>query len=80
MEINYETFEQALKEASYENAFHILFYMIDNLDPDAKKADAKWTEVVRNNLDSKTIKEIEKNFKKLPREKKVEIEKKFNSI
>lgn len=80
MEINYESFEQALNEENYENAFHILFRMVDNLDPDAKKADAKWTETVRNNIENEDIKQIEKRYKKLPREKKIEIEKKFDLI
>lgn len=80
MEINYEIFEKSLSEKNYEDAFHILLHMIDNLDPDAKKADVRWTKAIRKNLDNKTIKEIEKKFKNLPKEVKKEMEKKFESI
>ena len=80
MEINYEVFEQALSEANYEDAFHILLHMVDNLDPDSKKADARWTDVVRENLDNKSIKVIEKKFKNLPKEVKKEMENKFEIL
>jgi len=80
MEINYDTFAQTLQEGNYADAFHILFRMIDNLDPDAIRADKEWTEITRNNSDNKTIKKIEKEFKKLPREKKKEIELKYDQL
>jgi len=80
MEINYETFENALKEGNYEDAFHILFRMIDNLDPDSIKADKKWTHAVRSKSDNKRIKAIENKFKALPREKKREIDNKYIKI
>ena len=80
MEINYETFKQTLERENYENAFYILFHMVDNLDPDVLKADKLWTETVRENSSNKDIKEIEKKFKSLPREKKKEILEKFDLI
>lgn len=80
MEINYDTFVRSLQEENYEDAFHILFRMIDNLDTDALRADREWTETTRNNSDNKTIKKIELEFKKLPREKKKEIESKYEQL
>lgn len=80
MEINYDTFEKALKEGNYEDAFYILFRMIDNMDPDSIKADKKWTKVVRKNTENETIKSLEKEFKHLPKLKKREIERKFYKL
>lgn len=80
MEINYESFEKALREGNYEDAFHILFRMIDNLDPDSIKADKKWTKVARRKSNNKEIKVIENEFRGLPREKKKEIESKYDKI
>ena len=80
MEINYETFEKTLKEGNYADAFHILFRMIDNLDPDSIKADKKWTKVARRKSNNKEIKTIENEFKGLPREKKKDIESKYEEI
>jgi len=80
MEINYETLRLALERGNYENAFYMLFHMVDNLDPEALNADELWTKTVRENADNKIIKEIEKKFKGLPREKKKEILDKYNLI
>lgn len=80
MEINYDTFERTLKEGNYADAFHILFRMIDNLDPDSIKADKKWTKVVRRNTENETIKKLEIEFKHLPKAKKKEIESKFYKL
>lgn len=77
MAINYETFERTLKEGNYEDAFHILFRMIDNLDPNALKADKKWLRLVRKNSEDKVIQKIEKEYYELPREKKKEMEVKY---
>ena len=80
MEINYETFKKTLERENYENAFYMLFHMVDNLDPDVLKADKLWTETVRENSNNEDIKEIEKKFKCLPKEKKKEILNKFDLI
>lgn len=80
MEINYEAFEKALKEGNYADAFHILFRMIDHLDPDSIKADRRWTKVARRKSNNKEIKAIENEFKGLPREKKKEIQDKYDEI
>jgi hypothetical protein len=80
MEINYDAFQKALSEENYEDAFHILFRMIKNSDPDALKADKKWTKVARKNSDNKTIQKLEKQFKELPREVKKEIYNKYAII
>lgn len=80
MQINYDSFKLALKEENYEDAFHILFRMIDNLDPDALKADRKWTQVARKKSDNKTIKKLEKQFQALPREVKKDINTKYDNI
>lgn len=80
MEINYETFERTLKEGNYADAFHILFRMIDNLDPNAIKADLRWTRIARKRTDNAEIQALEKEYRELPREKKKEIEDKFAQI
>ena len=80
MEINYESFTIALKEENYEDAFYILFQMVDRLDPDAIKADRKWTRVARKKTDNQVIQDLDKKFRALPKKKKEEIQNKFESM
>lgn len=80
MEINYTAFNSALKEENYADAFHILFRMIDNLDPDALKADRRWTKLARKKTDNVVIQELDKKFRSLPKRKKEEIQTKFDLI
>jgi len=80
MKLNYQAFRQALLEENYEDAFHILFRMIDNLDPEAIRADRKWTKFVRHRVNNKSIQALEKEFYELPRTKKKEIQDKFNLL
>jgi len=80
MEINYNAFEKALKEGNYADAFHILFRMVDNQDPDALKADKKWTKFVRKNSEDKEIQRIEKEYKEVPRKKRKEINIKYSNL
>ena len=80
MEINYDAFKRAIKEENYEDAFYILFHMIDNSDPDAVKADKKWTRIARKNSDNKTIQALETKYRELPRDKKKDIESKYTKL
>lgn len=80
MEINYKAFKLAIAKKNYEDAFYILFQMIDNRDPDAIKADRKWTNVVRSNADNKTIIKIEKKFKSRPKLERTKIELKYENL
>ena len=80
MEINYSAFQTAISEENYEDAFYILFQMIDRLDPDAIKADRKWTRIARKKTDNQVIQDLDKKFRALPKKKKKEIQNKFESM
>lgn len=80
MEITYKKFKSFLKNKDYENAFHILVGMINNLDPNAIKADKLWTKIIKENESSDVIKNIEKKFYSAPKVERKEIENNFNLI
>lgn len=80
MEINYQAFDTALREEKYADAFYILFQMVDRLDPDALKADRKWTKLARKKTDNEVIQDLDKKFKALPKSKIKEIQNKFESM
>lgn len=80
MDFNYKSFKDQLKEKNYENAFHILIVMINNMDPKSLKADKLWTKVIKENESNEVIRQIEKNFSKAPKRERKDIENKFNKI
>lgn len=80
MKINYRSFKKAIKEKKYEDAFYILFMMIKNLDPNAIKADAEWTALMRNNNNVETIKKLEEKISSLPKGVREEMELKYSQL
>lgn len=80
MKINYKSFKKALKDENYEDAFYILFRMIDNLDPDSVKADKEWTALIRSKKDDVVIKTLEKKIYSLPKKTRNDMELKYQKL
>jgi len=80
VKINYKSFKKALKDENYEDAFYILFRMIDNLDPDSVKADKEWTALIRSKKDDVVIKTLEKKIYSLPKKTRNDMELKYQKL